>query len=229
MFEAVFTIREITLASITIRILASVLLGGIIGMERGMKNRPAGMRTYMLVSLGSCVVMLTNQYIYQVFNTGDPARMSAQVISGIGFLGAGTIIVTGRNQIKGLTTAAGLWATASVGLTIGIGLYEVAILSGVFVFLILTILHKFDDYVRRSSNVVELYVEMKANVALGRFLRAVRAKSLDATNVQVQEHQSASDEFTSFVVSLKGQRHTHHDDIVRIVEKIDVVTYVEEL
>jgi putative Mg2+ transporter-C (MgtC) family protein len=214
-FEAVFTIREITLASITIRILASVLLGGIIGMERGMKNRPAGMRTYMLVSLGSCVVMLTNQYIYQVFNTGDPARMSAQVISGIGFLGAGTIIVTGRNQIKGLTTAAGL--------------YEVAILSGVFVFLILTILHKFDDYVRRSSNVVELYVEMKANVPLGRFLRAVRAKSLDATNVQVQEHQSASDEFTSFVVSLKGQRHTHHDDIVRIVEKIDVVTYVEEL
>ena len=229
MIDAIIQVREITLLSIVIRIMVSVLLGGIIGAERGMKNRPAGMRTYMLVSLGSCVVMLTNQYIFQAFKTGDPTRMAAQVVSGIGFLGAGTIIVTGRNQIKGLTTAAGLWATASVGLAIGIGLYEVAALSGILVFLILTILHKFDDYMRKTSNIVELYVEMRAGIPLGDFLRAVRANELSATNLQLQDHHAASDEFTSFVVSLKGQRHARHDDILRIVQQIDHVTYVEEL
>lgn len=101
-------VREITYLSIVIRILSAFFLGGVIGMERGMKNRPAGLRTYMLVCVGSCLIMLTNQYIYQVFDTGDPVRMGAQVVSGIGFLGAGTIVVTKRNQIRGLTTAAGL-------------------------------------------------------------------------------------------------------------------------
>jgi len=89
-----------------------MLLGGILGIERGRKYRPAGFRTYMLVCLGTTIVMLTNQYVYERYGGGDPVRMGAQVISGIGFLGAGTIIVTGHNQVKGLTTAAGLWAAA---------------------------------------------------------------------------------------------------------------------
>ena len=97
--------RELTLASIVLRILLAVFLGGVIGLERGMKNRAAGLRTYMLVCMGSCIVMVTNQYIYQAYGTGDPVRMGAQVVSGIGFLGAGSIIVTARNQIRGLTTA----------------------------------------------------------------------------------------------------------------------------
>ena len=105
-------IREVTYLAVALRIFAAVIIGGILGLERGMKNRPAGLRTYMLVCVGACVVMLTNQYIYQVFGSGDPVRMGAQVVSGIGFLGAGTIIVTRRNQIKGLTTAAGLWSAA---------------------------------------------------------------------------------------------------------------------
>ena len=115
-------IREVTYLAIVLRITVAVILGGILGLERGLKNRPAGLRTYMLVCVGSCLIMLTNQYIFQVFGAGDPVRMGAQVVSGIGFLGAGTIVVTRRNQIMGLTTAAGLWASAAVGLAIGIGL-----------------------------------------------------------------------------------------------------------
>lgn len=113
--------REITLGAVVLRIIMAEILGGVIGSERGRMNRPAGMRTYMLVSIGSCVVMLINQYAYQVYGVGDPVRLGAQVVSGIGFLGAGTIIVTTHNQIKGLTTAAGLWASACIGLAIGIG------------------------------------------------------------------------------------------------------------
>ena len=113
--------REITYLSIIVRIFAATVVGGLIGLERGMKNRPAGLRTYMLVCVGACLIMLTNQYIYQFTGSGDPMRLGAQVVSGIGFLGAGTIIVTKHNQIKGLTTAAGLWASAGVGLAFGIG------------------------------------------------------------------------------------------------------------
>ena len=134
-------IRELTVTAIVVRILVAVILGGIIGMERGMKNRPAGLRTYMLVCVGACVVMMINQYTYQVYGVGDPVRLGAQVVSGIGFLGAGTIIVTSHNQIKGLTTAAGLWASACIGLAIGIGLYEIAVVGGAAVFLSLTVLH----------------------------------------------------------------------------------------
>lgn len=118
--------HEITQTSVVIRILAAITVGGLIDLERGMKNRPAGLRTYMLVCVGACLIMLTNQYIYQFTGAGDPMRLGAQVVSGIGFLGAGTIIVTKHNQIKGLTTAAGLWTAAGVGLALGIGFYEAA-------------------------------------------------------------------------------------------------------
>jgi putative Mg2+ transporter-C (MgtC) family protein len=132
-------LREITYLSVILRILAAVIFGGAIGLERGMKNRPAGLRTYMLVCVGSCLIMLTNQYLFQVSQAGDPMRLGAQVVSGIGFLGAGTIIVTKHNQIKGLTTAAGLWASAGVGLALGVGFYEAAFTAGIAVFSILTL------------------------------------------------------------------------------------------
>ena len=118
--------REVTQEAVVLRILLAIVIGGLIGLERGLKNRPAGLRTYMLVCVGSCLIMLTNQYIYQCTGAGDPMRLGAQVVSGIGFLGAGTIVVTRHNQIKGLTTAAGLWASAGVGLALGIGFYEAA-------------------------------------------------------------------------------------------------------
>ena len=171
-------IREINYLSIAVRIAVAVLLGGIIGFERGMKNRPAGLRTYMLVCVGSCLIMITNQYIYQVFQTGDPVRMGAQVVSGIGFLGAGTIVVTRRNQIKGLTTAAGLWASAAVGLAIGIGLYEAAVLGGLVIFLVLSIIHRWDHEMRSHSKVVETYVELSKEISLGDFMRRIRAMGL---------------------------------------------------
>ena len=120
---------ELNMISTFFRLLLALICGGILGIERGKKNRPAGFRTYMLVCVASAMVMITNQYISNMYSTGDPSRMGAQVISGIGFLGAGTIIVTGRNRVKGLTTAAGLWASACIGLTIGVGFYSGAIIG----------------------------------------------------------------------------------------------------
>ena len=222
-------IRELTLTSIFVRLLLAVVLGGIIGMERGMKNRPAGLRTYLLVTLGACVVMVTNQYIYQVFDTGDPVRLGAQVVSGIGFLGAGTIIVTGRNKIRGLTTAAGLWATATVGLAIGIGFYEVALLAGLLVFLVLTVLHKWETYMRRAGNRVELYIELKPGATLREFLDVAREYKLDVSGIHPEADSAEEVGTSSFFVSLKGRRQVRHGDIINIVRKMDIVAYIEEM
>lgn len=110
--------------SIVFRICLAMLVGSIIGSERGRHGRAAGVRTHTLVCLGSALTVIVGMYSVIVLGmTGDPMRISAQVISGIGFLGAGTIMTRNHNQITGLTTAAGLWTTASIGLAIGVGFY----------------------------------------------------------------------------------------------------------
>lgn len=152
-------LRELNLVSILFRIFLSVMIGGFLGMERGKKNRPAGLRTYILVCLGSALVMMTNQYVYLTYQTGDPMRLGAQVISGVGFLGAGTIILTGRNKIMGITTAAGLWTAACGGLAIGVGFYEGAVLGGIVIAFTVSGLLRFDIWLRKKSKYLELYVE----------------------------------------------------------------------
>ena len=151
------TIREITYGTIFFRLFLSIVIGGVLGLERGRKSRPAGLRTYILVCLGSTVVMMTNQYVSQCMNTGDPVRMGAQVLSGIGFIGAGSIMKTGRNQVRGITTAAGLWAAACIGLAIGIGFYEVAIAGGILIFIVLSLMQNNAKVIRNARRGLVLY------------------------------------------------------------------------
>ena len=123
--------------SVLLRLALSGVLGAVLGLERTRKLRPAGLRTYMLVCIGSCVVMLSGLYMFEKYGPGfDPARMAAQVVSGIGFLGAGTIMVTASHKVQGLTTAAGLWAAACLGIAIGLGFYTVVV--GGFLLLLIT-------------------------------------------------------------------------------------------
>ena len=221
------TPRELTLVSIILRILLSIVLGGVIGIERGLKNRPAGFRTYMLVSLGSCIVMMINQYIFQIYHTGDPVRLGAQVISGIGFLGAGTIITTSHNQIKGLTTAAGLWASACVGLAIGIGLYEVALIGAGSVFLILTLLHTWDNRMRGNSRILELYVELTPGYTLGAFLQGAHKLGIELSNLQKEQEGGFGDPCFTFLVTAKSKK--RREDMVGALRKMEGVALIEVL
>ncbi|MDE5977282.1 MAG: MgtC/SapB family protein [Turicibacter sp.] len=130
-----------TLIDITLRTLFSMFIGGIIGWERESSHRPAGLRTHMLVAVGACIIMQLgtfNSIYIQTNLTSDPSRLGAQVISGIGFLGAGTIIKEGTS-IKGLTTAASLWVVACLGLAIGAGAYTISIIGCLSVILTLTV------------------------------------------------------------------------------------------
>jgi len=131
------------------RLILSAVVGGAIGIEREASNRPAGLRTHILVSVGSTLIMLVS--VYGVPEGADPARIAAQVVSGVGFLGAGTILRTG-NSIKGLTTAASLWVCAGIGLAIGSGFYLGGIVTAIIVVLSLVVLGKFEKNVLRGAN-----------------------------------------------------------------------------
>ncbi len=222
------SLREVTYLSVIIRIVAAFLLGGILGWEREMKNRAAGLRTYMLVCVGSCVIMLTNQYIYQVFGVGDPVRRGAQVVSGIGFLGAGTIVVTRRNQIKGLTTAAGLWSAAGVGLALGVGFYEAAIAGTLAVFIVIALLQKMDNKLHRRSKQLEAYIEL-STISLGDFLRTMREADIEVSDVQRESSEDESNGVRAYVATLKGKTRKSHTELMEKVLEIPGVVFVEEL
>ena len=222
-------LREVTLLSVALRVAAAIIVGGLIGLERGLKNRPAGLRTYMVVCLGSCLIMLTNQYIYQVTGTGDPVRMAAQVVSGIGFLGAGTIIVTRRNQIKGLTTAAGLWAAAGVGLAVGIGFYEAAMIGGLAIFTVMTLLQKMDNKMHRKTKTIEIYVELDKNYPLGDFLRDVRAMDIEIRDTMREQDAETEEGARAYVSTLKLQKRQHHLEIIDQLRVIPGIICIEEL
>ncbi len=222
-------LREVTYISVAVRIVMAVIFGGIIGIERGMKNRPAGLRTYMLVCVGSCLIMLTNQYLFQVSDTGDPMRLGAQVVSGIGFLGGGTIIVTKHNQIKGLTTAAGLWTCAGVGLALGVGFYEAAIVAGFSVFTILTLLQRWDNRLHRRTRIMELYIEFVDNLSIGDLIRELRALDVEVSGVQLESSGIQEEGTRALIATLKSKKRGEHQILMADIQKIQGVVHLEEL
>lgn len=221
--------RELTLAAIVFRILTAIVISGLIGVERERKNRPAGLRTYMLVTVGACVVMIINHYIYQVYHTGDPVRMGAQVISGVGFLGAGTIVVTPHNHIKGLTTAAGLWASACLGLAIGIGLYEVAWIGGVVIFAVLSVINQLDKRIRRKSKEIEVYLELNNELTIGTLLRRLRDKEFGITNLQRQMDTTMGGEISAWIFTVHSRKPMAQEELEEKLHRMDGVKFLEIL
>lgn len=221
--------RELTYQGIILRLVSSIVFGGIIGLEREMKNRPAGLRTYMLVCVGSCLIMMTNQFIYQNSGAGDPMRLGAQVVSGIGFLGGGTIIVTKHNQIRGLTTAAGLWASAGVGLALGIGFYEGAFIAAIGIFVILTVLHSWEAKAQRKRRMLDIYLELDNSVQLGAFIRSVRDLDLEIQDIQGEPEETQDDNSRAYIASIKSKKPQDHIVLTEKIKNITGVVYMEEL
>ena len=155
----VFSLHDLGVAGF--RILLAIIIGGIIGMERGRHGRAAGMRTHILVCIGATLASMTGMYAYNIIGgTNDPLRLAAQVISGIGFLGVGTILIKGRFQITGLTTAAGIWCSAAIGIALGIGFYEGALVTFLGSVIAVTVMHRFEYRVTRRHSRFGMYVEI---------------------------------------------------------------------
>ncbi len=151
---------ELSTATVLLRFFIAFLLSGIIGFERSRHGRPAGLRTHIIVCLGSTMTALIGQYTCLVMGfSSDPMRVSAQVISGIGFLGAGTILIRGRNHVTGLTTAAGLWTTACIGIATGLGFYAGAVICAVIFFFAAGALTRVETIGKNGKNIIRVYLE----------------------------------------------------------------------
>ena len=154
--------NQITWQTATVRLLLSFLVGMLIGLEREANHQPAGLRTHILISIGATVVMLISIFIPQTFTdfVGDPGRIAAQVVSGIGFLGAGAILKFGTD-VKGLTTAASIWAMAAIGLAIGAGMYTVGLISVAVVLFALTVMDLFEKHAFKQRTLRKIVIEVK--------------------------------------------------------------------
>lgn len=207
----------------------AITIGGALGFERGRKRHPAGFRTYILVCLGATLVMMTNQYIFSAFHTGDVSRLGAQVISGIGFLGAGTIIITGRSQVKGLTTAAGLWAAACVGLAVGIGFYEGAIVGGTAIFCVMTVLHKVDERLKGKTEQLDFYLVLNHPSGLGKIITLLKENKIQICDIQITKNKIDNENETSVLLSIQTVPNQQHADVVQLLGSVEELNCIEEV
>ena len=153
--------EEYSAASAAIRLVLALVFGGIIGLERVKRGRQAGMRTHILVAVGACLCTLIGVYAVTKGLTTDPLRVGAQVVSGIGFLGAGIILIQNKSRIVGLTTSAGLWNTAAIGLALGIGFYEGAVICFVISLVTSLLLPKVEYLFSKNDLYTMLYIELR--------------------------------------------------------------------
>jgi putative Mg2+ transporter-C (MgtC) family protein len=211
------------------RLMLAVVCGGLIGIERERKRRPAGFRTHILICLGAALTMLTSQYIYlelKLFT--DLARLGAQVIAGIGFIGAGTIIVTKRRQVKGLTTAAGLWTSAIVGLAIGAGYFEAALIATALMIVVELVLSRLEYFIISTAKGINLYVEYKEAETLMQMTEYLRARNVSVTDLQITK-SGAETRNPCAIFSLELPRKMTHDKLMTALSGIEGVVSVEEL
>lgn len=214
---------------VLVKLLLALTCGGILGIERGRKNRPAGFRTYMLVCMGAALVMMTNQYICEVYQTGDPSRLGAQVVSGIGFLGAGTIMTTAHSKVKGLTTAAGLWASGCIGLAIGIGFFEGAIMGTVMIFVAMASLASLDEQIINSGRLITLYVEMD-NMAVIKTLSAfLKEKNVKLVDLETESRGKSEGGRTAATITLRVPNQKMLSMITYMLEAVEGIRSVEEI
>ncbi|MBE6629901.1 MAG: MgtC/SapB family protein [Ruminococcaceae bacterium] len=212
-----------------IRMLLAVVCGGLIGIEREHKRRPAGFRTHILICLGASMTTLTSQYLYLHLDMfTDLTRLGAQVIAGIGFIGAGTIIVTKRRQVKGLTTAAGLWASAIVGLAIGAGYFEAALIATAMILLVELVLSRFEWFLMSTARDIHLYVEYKENEALEKIDDYLRNRGVVVGDLHITK-SAGSTKNPCAIYSLQLPRKMTHDRVMTALTEIAGVVSVEEL
>lgn len=217
--------EELTPFSVVLRVGLSIVCGGVLGIERGKENQSAGMRTYVLVCLGATLVMLTGQYMYYEFATGDPARLGAQVVSGIGFLGAGSIIVEGHTKIRGLTTAAGLWTSACIGLAIGIGFYFGGLIATIAVYVVITKFRTISNKFTHNDMWMRIYMEFESIVDLQNVCEMVPAFGLEIGDVMLNNPGNQGN--YNAIISLKNTEEKSDSQIKDYLKKMNGITRIK--
>ena len=217
-------LTDFSYLSVLVRILAAAVLGGAIGWERGRHGRAAGLRTHILVCVGAAVTALTGLFTTTVLGTGgDPSRIAAQVVSGIGFLGVGMILVRNRTVVTGLTTAAGLWATAAIGIAVGYGFYLGAAAATVLCIIAVPLLGHFEE---KGKTLTNIYLEIADTSKTGIIVRQLR--SLFSTPVTVDVVSPKSNAQGRVGILLLVKTYTIPEEVLTAIEAIDGIDFAVE-
>ena len=211
-------------ADIVVRIVTACLLGGIIGYERESANRPAGFRTHILVCVGAAMVMMTGEYVYDNFGgTTDPARLGAQVVSGIGFLGAGTILRAGLN-VRGLTTAASLWTVSCIGLACGIGFYFGAIITTAAICIILAYFKKFETKLWMENTHKTLFINTDdVSAALDKINNVLDSYGVEIKRVELLGKSDSGDFTISYALKMPNCSIPELNGELRAIDHVKLV------
>ena len=230
MFSIFDSLRDISILSVGIRLLLTFLCGALIGLEREFKRRPAGFRTHILICVGAAMTTMTGQYLFlsQGLFT-DMARLGAQVIAGIGFIGAGTIIVTRRNQIKGLTTAAGLWTCAIVGLAIGAGFYEGGLIATALVLLSELVISNLEYTFMRRHPEINVYLEFRSRSVLETVFDGLKKDNVKVRNLEITRTKEKDVMNSSAIFTLRFQKAVPAEKVLASIRAVDGVYLAEEL
>ena len=216
-------LEDLNLVSIILRLTMAVIFGGIIGYGRERERRPAGLRTHILVSIGATLAMITNIYMCKIYNGyTDPTRLGAQVISGIGFLGAGTIIVTGKNKVR-------LWACACMGLAIGAGFYSGAIIGCLFISAVTVALANIDKKINRNSRNITLYILVNSTTAASRLLQDIQSKNVKISDIEISNNNVSSNDLIGILLGLKISREVCHYDFIESITNKNEVIFLQEI
>lgn len=216
--------------SVFVRMLLATICGGAIGIEREYKRRPAGFRTHILICLGATITTLTSQYLYleMHYNT-DIGRLGAQVVAGIGFIGAGTIIVSRRQRVKGLTTAAGLWTTAIVGLALGSGFYEGGIGVTVLILLAELVFSRLEYCILNNAPEINLYVEYADKFCLNRTMSFMREQNIKILNLEITRPESDDARYAGAIFCLRLPPKIQLDRVIMEINALSGISLVNEL
>ena len=235
------SLRELNTVSVLFRLALAMFFGGLIGLERGRKRRAAGFRTYMLVSLGAALTMLLGQYNFVMLETDwatlsaelgvktDVSRFGAQVINGIGFLGAGTIIVTNRQEVKGLTTAAGLWASACMGLATGAGFYECVLLAFFLIFLAIRLLPWVEGFIVENARNMNIYVDFESLDDVGKIITRIKEQDVHIYEVDIDHGRGEANRHPSAVFTIRLNRKRSHLQVLTAISELECVYSIEEI
>jgi len=229
MLQALDFLRGTSLYAIALKLVLSMLFGGLIGLERGRKRRPAGFRTYMLVCLGAAMTIVMGQYVLSLGEKADVTRIGAQAINGIGFLGAGTILVTGKQQVKGLTTAAGLWACACMGLAIGAGFYECVIPVFLLIFLSVRFFPWLEAWMVEKDRNMNFYAEFSSLDDLGSLLSAIKEQQVHIYEVDLDRGEISQTGQPNGVFAIRLPKGLSHTRFLSAMTELECITMIQEL
>lgn len=235
-------LRQFNTPSVLLRLTLAVLCGGVIGINREHKRRPAGFRTYMLVCLGAALTGVLSQYLWVMSTTRwaevsqmlnkqmDVSHIGEKAIGGVGFLGAGTILVTEQWEVKGLTTAAGLWASACLGLAIGAGFYEGVLLGFAAIFLSIKVLPYIEDMILARSRNMNLYVELTSMERLKDFIALLHARNIQIYDVELDRQRGRrKDDKSGVVFYLHLPRNQSHPKLISELSYSPDVDVIDEI